>query len=74
MPLKIAMIGAGSVGFTRRLMTDLLTVPEFGDYALCADGYLGAQFEHGGAIVRARHQGEWIGRRGLRLRWIGGKR
>ncbi len=31
MPLKIAMIGAGSVGFTRRLMTDLLTVPEFGD-------------------------------------------
>ncbi len=31
MPLKIAMIGAGSVGFTRRLMLDLLTVPEFAD-------------------------------------------
>lgn len=31
MPLKIAMIGAGSVGFTRRLMRDLLTVPEFAD-------------------------------------------
>ena len=31
MTLKIAMIGAGSVGFTRRLMTDLLTVPEFAD-------------------------------------------
>ena len=31
MPLKIAMIGAGSVGFTRRLMMDLLTVPEFAD-------------------------------------------
>lgn len=29
--LKIAMIGAGSVGFTRRLMQDLLTVPEFAD-------------------------------------------
>jgi alpha-galactosidase len=29
--LKIAMIGAGSVGFTRRLMYDLLTVPEFAD-------------------------------------------
>jgi len=28
MPLKIAMIGAGSIGFTRRLMGDLLTVPE----------------------------------------------
>jgi alpha-galactosidase len=31
MPLKIAMIGAGSVGFTRRLMMDLLGVPEFAD-------------------------------------------
>jgi alpha-galactosidase len=31
MPLKIAMIGAGSIGFTRRLMADLLTVPEFND-------------------------------------------
>src|SRR5215468_10621786 len=29
MSLKIAMIGAGSIGFTRRLMADLLTVPEF---------------------------------------------
>jgi alpha-galactosidase len=29
--VKIAMIGAGSIGFTRRLMADLLTVPEFGD-------------------------------------------
>lgn len=31
MPLKIAMIGAGSIGFTRRLMHDLLTVPEFAE-------------------------------------------
>jgi alpha-galactosidase len=31
MSLKIAMIGAGSIGFTRRLMGDLLTVPEFAD-------------------------------------------
>ncbi len=31
MPLKIAMIGAGSIGFTRRLMMDLLTVSEFAD-------------------------------------------
>ncbi len=29
--LKIAMIGAGSIGFTRRLMHDLLTVAEFAD-------------------------------------------
>jgi alpha-galactosidase len=31
MPLKIAMIGAGSIGFTRRLMGDLLTVSELND-------------------------------------------
>ena len=31
MSLKIAMIGAGSIGFTRRLMHDLLTVPELQD-------------------------------------------
>jgi alpha-galactosidase len=31
MPLKIAMIGAGSIGFTRELLHDILTVPEFAD-------------------------------------------
>jgi len=31
MPLKIAMIGAGSIGFTRRLMHDILAVPELVD-------------------------------------------
>jgi len=31
MPIKIAMIGAGSIGFTRHLMTDILTVPELTD-------------------------------------------
>jgi len=31
MSLKIAMIGAGSIGFTRRLMQDILTVPELTD-------------------------------------------
>ena len=29
MPIKITFIGAGSVGFTRRLFRDILTVPEF---------------------------------------------
>ena len=28
-PLKIAIVGAGSVGFTRRLVRDFLSVPEF---------------------------------------------
>ena len=31
MGIRIAMIGAGSVGFTRRLMQDILTVPELSD-------------------------------------------
>ncbi len=31
MTRKIAMIGAGSIGFTRRLMRDILSVPELGD-------------------------------------------
>src|SRR5690348_6074204 len=31
MALKIAMVGAGSIGFTRRLMRDILTVPELAD-------------------------------------------
>ncbi|MDD4797389.1 MAG: alpha-glucosidase/alpha-galactosidase [Eubacteriales bacterium] len=29
--MKIAFIGAGSIGFTRRLLTDILAVPEFHD-------------------------------------------
>lgn len=29
--IKVAMIGAGSVGFTRRLLMDILAVPEFRD-------------------------------------------
>ena len=29
MSFKVAFIGAGSIGFTRRLLSDLLTVPEF---------------------------------------------
>ncbi len=31
MPIKVAFIGAGSVGFTRRLTLDVLTVPELQD-------------------------------------------
>jgi len=31
MSIKIAMIGAGSIGFTRRLMHDILAVPELAD-------------------------------------------
>ena len=31
MALKIAVIGAGSVGFTRKLMRDILSVPELQD-------------------------------------------
>ncbi|MBM4438297.1 MAG: alpha-glucosidase/alpha-galactosidase [Actinobacteria bacterium] len=33
MPIKVAFIGAGSVGFTRRLFRDILSVPELQDTA-----------------------------------------
>ena len=33
MPIKVAVIGAGSIGFTRRLMKDILSVPELQDTA-----------------------------------------
>jgi len=31
MPIKVAFVGAGSVGFTRRLLRDILAVPELAD-------------------------------------------
>ncbi|MYD98794.1 MAG: alpha-glucosidase/alpha-galactosidase, partial [Gammaproteobacteria bacterium] len=31
MTLKITIVGAGSIGFTRRLVRDILSVPEFAD-------------------------------------------
>ena len=31
MTLKIAIVGAGSIGFTRRLVRDILSVPELAD-------------------------------------------
>ena len=31
MPIKVAVIGAGSIGFTRKLMADILSVPELTD-------------------------------------------
>ena len=31
MAIKVAVIGAGSIGFTRKLMSDILTVPELAD-------------------------------------------
>lgn len=33
MPIKVAVIGAGSIGFTRRLMRDILSVPQLADTA-----------------------------------------
>ncbi|MBJ8191187.1 hypothetical protein JDS79_30805, partial [Bacillus cereus] len=31
MSFKVAFIGAGSIGFTRGILRDLLSVPEFND-------------------------------------------
>ena len=35
--MKIAFIGAGSVGFTRKLCADILTVPEFNNVEICLE-------------------------------------
>jgi alpha-galactosidase len=35
--MKIAFIGAGSMGFTRRLVADILTVPELQDIEFCLE-------------------------------------
>ncbi|MDR2785543.1 MAG: alpha-galactosidase, partial [Treponema sp.] len=35
--MKIAFIGAGSVGFTRKLAADILTVPEFQEIEICLE-------------------------------------
>ncbi|MDR1446581.1 MAG: alpha-glucosidase/alpha-galactosidase [Treponema sp.] len=35
--MKIAFIGAGSVGFTRRLVADILTVPELQETEICLE-------------------------------------
>ena len=35
--MKVAFIGAGSVGFTRRLTADILTVPEFKACEICLE-------------------------------------
>ena len=34
MPIKVAFIGAGSIGFTRGLLSDILSVPEFKDISV----------------------------------------
>jgi alpha-galactosidase/6-phospho-beta-glucosidase family protein len=31
MPIRVAIIGAGSIGFTQKLMRDVLSVPELQD-------------------------------------------
>lgn len=36
MSFKVAFIGAGSLGFTRGLLRDLLSVPEFSDIQIAS--------------------------------------
>ena len=45
MGVKIAMIGAGSIGFTRRLMQDILAVPELADTAFAFTDLSGQNLE-----------------------------
>ena len=43
LPSRVAIIGAGSVGFTKKLVTDILCVAEFADVEIRADRHLRAQ-------------------------------
>ncbi|AEF81400.1 alpha-glucosidase/alpha-galactosidase [Leadbettera azotonutricia] len=43
--MKIAFIGAGSVGFTRKLAADILTVPELRDTEICLQDISAANLE-----------------------------
>ena len=56
MALKIAMIGAGSVGFTRRLIQDILTVPELGDTTFALTDLSEHNMDIGGAALPQRYR------------------
>ena len=59
MPLKIAMIGAGSIGFTRRLMHDILAVPEFTDTTFAFMDIDPVNLDMITQLKPARYQGQW---------------
>jgi len=45
--MKVAFIGAGSLGFTRRLVADLLSVPEFEDTEFSRSGSISITVAYG---------------------------
>lgn len=52
MPFKIAIIGAGSVGFTKKLISDLLKVPEFEDVEFALTDINGHNLDMIAQIIR----------------------
>jgi len=63
MTFKIAIIGAGSVGFTKKLISDLLKVPEFEEVEFALTDINGHNLEMIAAII-----GRIIEVNGLRTR------
>lgn len=59
MPLKITMIGAGSIGFTRTLLRDILAVPELADTVFAFTDISGRNLETVAELCRrdVRHNG-----------------
>ncbi len=55
MSFKIAFIGAGSIGFTRCLLSDLLTVPEFRDIEVAFTDINPRQSADGNPALSAGH-------------------
>ncbi len=58
MPVKIAMIGAGSIGFTRRLMRDILAVPELADTVFAFTDISERNLDMVTPAVPPRHRGQ----------------
>ena len=58
MALKIAMIGAGSIGFTRRLMRRILTVPELADTTFAFTDISAREPGHGDPALPPRHRSQ----------------
>ena len=63
MTFKIAFIGAGSIGFTRTLVGDLLTVPEFRDADLAFTDISRRNLEAASSTASAGSRRSWTSAR-----------
>ncbi len=58
MTFKLTIIGAGSVGFTKKLCQDILKVPEFEDIEIALTDINAHNLDMVAQIIRAHRRGE----------------